>query len=51
MTTFSNDDKVLIVYGLLIGEAMRAREEGLFRDLTLGQTVSLLILSFEEEWK
>ena len=48
MTTFSNDDKVLIIYGFIIGEAMRAREEGCFRDLTLAQTVSLLLISFQE---
>ena len=39
----TNKDKALIVYGMLIGEAIRAREEGLFIGMTIGQIVDLLL--------
>ena len=39
----TNEDKALIVYGMLIGEAIRAREKGLFIGMTIGQIVDLLL--------
>ena len=40
----SDDNKAVIIYGMLIGEAMMAREKGLFRGMTLGQIVNMFLI-------
>ena len=39
----SDDNKAVIIYGMLIGEAMMAREKGLFRGMTIGHIVDSLL--------
>ena len=40
----ANRDNIVTMYGLIIGKALLARENGMFRGMTLGQIVNMFLI-------